>query len=74
MRLDELKQGTAHMALVDTDAVINQGRLAYKMGIEKADCPFRDGRERDRKLWLEGYRLEFEKFQAMLRRNEGSLR
>ena len=52
---------------IEKDDIINVGRLAFKMGIEPANCPIRND-EGKRKLWLTGYDLESEKFKSQFKR------
>lgn len=48
------------------DALVEQGARAYRLGIEERNCPLNE--DSGRKLWLEGYTKEREKFSSMLKR------
>ena len=52
-------------------ALVNQGRRAYRLGIDARNCPLNNLSEQN--LWNEGYRLELESFNAMLKRNMGNM-
>lgn len=48
------------------DKVVNQGRLAYRMGIEFRNCPLKELSQR--KLWEAGWTKEEITFKQMLDR------
>jgi ribosome modulation factor len=48
------------------DALVDQGRRAYHLGIEERDCPLNEPSQR--KLWSDGWRIARDKFSAMLKR------
>ncbi len=50
-------------AQVERDKVIERGRRAFRLGIEKRDNPVNTPSER--KLWENGYDLEREKFAGL---------
>jgi hypothetical protein len=66
-----LKEIAKGLKLVDPKSIIDAGRRGYSLGIEFRDNPRRTDRER--KLWEEGWKLEEQKFRAMLARNGGNL-
>jgi hypothetical protein len=49
-------------AQASRDAVVNKGRLAYKMGIELRNCPEKDLSQQ--KLWEFGWESERKEFTA----------
>jgi ribosome modulation factor len=54
------------------DAVVNKGRLAYRMGIELRNCPEKDLSKRN--LWEIGWKAAAADFDALLKRNDGTMR
>jgi hypothetical protein len=74
MNVISLEQLKANLKTEDDKrlALVNQGRAAYRLGIEEYNCPMKALSEK--KLWAEGYRLEREKFSELLRRNGGNMR
>lgn len=61
-----LKEAVKDLKLIDTDAIIEQGRRAYRAGFEKRNNPL--NLPSHRVLWERGYDLELEKFSAMVQR------
>jgi hypothetical protein len=53
-------------------ALIDQGRRAYKLGIEEVNCPLKELSER--KLWSLGWTKARNEFLELLRRNGGNMR
>ena len=53
-------------------AIIDQGGLAYRLGIEQRNNPRKELGER--KLWDIGYEKARKSFDEMLRRNGGNMR
>lgn len=71
-KLAELKQATAHLNLLDRDAVINKGKLAYRMGIELRNNP--EKVESAQGLWVIGWKKAEKEFDELLKRNGGNMR
>ncbi len=67
-----LAEAVKKLKLFNPDEFVDEGRRAYRLGIEERDCPKTE--DRSRKLWLEGYRKERDKFTQLLQRNGGNLR
>jgi hypothetical protein len=61
-----LREAVKDLKLVNTDAIVEQGRRAYRAGFEKRANPL--NLPSHRTLWERGYDLEQEKFTAMLQR------
>lgn len=61
-----LKEAVQGLKLTDTDAIIEQGRRAYRAGFEKRNNPL--NLPSHRTLWERGYELEEKKFNEMLYR------
>ena len=53
-------------------ALIDQGRRAYRFGIEQRDCPLKELSEQ--KLWGIGWEKSRNEFLELLRRNGGNMR
>lgn len=64
--MDGLKEAVKNIKLIDTDAIVKQGRLAYRMGFEKRANPINLPSHRN--LWDRGYDLEQSDFTAMMQR------
>jgi hypothetical protein len=64
--MDGLKEAVKHLKLFDPNTVVEQGRRAYRMGIEKRANPLNPPSHRV--LWERGYDLELERFNGMLQR------
>jgi hypothetical protein len=54
------------------DAVVRKGRLAYRMGFELRNSPEKDLSRRN--LWEIGWKQAASEFDAMLKRNDGTMR
>lgn len=67
-----LREAVKTLHLIDRDAVIKSGALAYRMGIEQRDNPKKIDSERQ--LWDIGWTKARETFQTLLKRNEGTMR
>ena len=61
-----LKEAVKGMTFIDTNAIIEQGRRAFRMGFEKRANPL--NLPSHRVLWERGYDLELSKFTAMMQR------
>lgn len=69
--LKGLKEATSGMKLVNTDKIHEQGRRAYRMGIDVTQNPFKT--ELQRNVWDKGWKDARNAWHALLKRNEGSL-
>ena len=61
-----LKEITQHLHLIDMDAVVEKGRLCFRMGIEKHNNPEKAPLLRE--LWEMGWKLESDKFYSSQKR------
>lgn len=66
-----LATAVAGFKFVNTDAVVQQGRRAYHLGIEQRSNPL--NRQLERELWDKGWENARDKWTALLRRNGGFL-
>ena len=71
MSLSELKQSMATEA-AKRDEVVEQGGRAYRLGIEKKDCPLREPSQRQ--LWSEGWDKARKAFESMSQKREVPMR
>lgn len=60
MSLSNLKNVTQNLTLVDTDAIVEQGRKAFRAMFDLRANPFKS--DRDRKCWEIGYKAEQQKW------------
>lgn len=56
----QLKAASQNLTLVDTDAIVEQGRKAFKAMFDLRANPFKS--DRDRKCWEIGYKAEQQKW------------
>lgn len=71
MPLKGLKEATKNMKLVNTDGIAEQGKRAYRMGIELNNNPHK--RELEHTVWERGWKSARDVWFALLRRNDGTL-
>jgi hypothetical protein len=60
MSFRNLKSTTRSLTLVDTDAIVEQGRHAFRAMFDLRSNPFKS--DRDRKCWEIGYKAEQQKW------------
>ena len=70
--MNGLKEAVKGIKFLNRDEVIEQGALAYKMGIELRNNPRKP--EGERKLWEIGWTEARDTFSELLKRNGGTLR
>lgn len=68
MSLRNLKAATQNMTLVDTDAIVEQGRKAFLAMFEERANPFTN--DRDRNCWSIGYKAAQQKWYDDLKKKK----
>ena len=68
-----LREATAGLQLMDTDKIFAQGRAAYRFSLPGAELRNPMQRDTAHKIWNDGFKYEQVAFEAMLKRNGGSL-
>jgi hypothetical protein len=66
LQMQDLKQATRSMRLIDLDHVNDMGKLAFRMGIDRTANPYKDiGHD----AWTRGYDHAKRGWEDLLRRN-----